>query len=389
MFVYLKGLGGEKEEVYIVENSVCNELKRFITEKYNLGEDEITLVYKGLKLFDDMTLKYYGIKPGCRIYYAIKKKRSRPNTAPDFLLQNSIYKSIEKDPSNRDEIKRGFRAASRPNRNLLHGEDQSKRAFYHKKYAHIISAKDNIAAIRSNVNYGRRNYISPKNRLSTLYIMNSRNRRDSLNKMPELRHAMNDPDYMNDLISFRSSPDRKKLESKLIDQALFKYEAIPDGQRTFYNHYSNVQKPFLDSLFDYDRYNKVFATIIPEKPEEPPTDPLPIVQEADQDDQIYQLFFGVNLNDDKKNGSANSKKARFNEGYMMIMEGIKLCNEAGVDLIYKKKPSFDALYNRELRQLERLGFTNKDKCKEALTEAKGNMYTAIKILKNDKKESEN
>ena len=385
MFVYLQSLGGDKEKVYIIENSVCNELKQHIIKKYNLEEEEITLVYKGLKLFDDITVKYYGIKPGCRIYYAIKKKRNRPSTAPDFFSQNSYSKTSERDISNHEESNRYHRSVSRVSRNMLHGEELNRKSLFHRKIPNSVSTKDNLKTF---MNSHRRHYIPPNNRLSTMFIMNSRNRRDPLNKMPEIRQAMNDPEYIKNLISFRSSPDRRKLESRLIDQAMSKFESIPDGQRTFFNHYSNVQKPFLDSLFDYERYNKVFATIIPEKPEAPISEPLPVVKESDQDDHIYQLFFGVNLNEERNSDSNDSKKARIEEGYLMIMEGIKLCKEAGVDLLYKKKPSFDTLYKKELRQLERLGYTNKDKCKEALNEAKGNMYTAIKILKNEKKENE-
>lgn len=372
--IFIKTTKGVLCDVTVNELSSVFQLKEEIVSEAKLevkSANQLHLIFRGLHLEDERTLKSYGIQDGCNVYMLFEKAKlaeppkPKEKPAPPMnnmfaMYQTPIGKAIMKIVEENPQI-----------------------------YVNMIT---NNPAFKS---------LAEQN--------------------PQFSHLLNDPDLLSDQIKMLQNPESMALAARSIDRMLDNVEVMPGGFQAVSKSISSIQDPLLDGLSEQFRLPQK-STTIPEVPlSEPSSEPLPLITTPQPS---FPPFMGNEFNDMNFNSGFGDFGLQMpnlpppmspfgnqamnpvlppplpSTGDKLIMDGIQTCEETGFDIlsIPGMAPLFKAFssvpktdlhfsneqlknrYRDELKELYEMGFSDLEGNIQALVHTDGNIDTAIDYI---------
>lgn len=377
--IFIKTTKGDLCDVSINQLATISQLKDEIINEAKLelsNQAQIHLIFRGKQLADDRTLKSYGIEEGSNIYMFFKLEKS----------PEAVQKTKSKTQAPMNGMMAMFQSPI--------GQSMMK----------II--EDNpqiyIDMITSNPAY-----------------------KNLAEQNPQLQHVLNDPELLSEQMKMMTNPENMGQTARTIDRMLDTVESMPGGFQALTKHYNELQDPLMEGLVNQMKIPQANKTNIPETPLlEPSSEPLPMSQSNNS--QIpFMPFLGNNPNSliDGLSGFGDfglnipnlppptqplqgksminpvipQQKVSPTEGEKLIMEGIKMCQESGFDIL--AIPGMDPLFKsyssvsksdlkfsqaqlenrfrKDLKELSEMGFHDQEININALLQTDGNLDTAI------------
>ena len=229
----------------------------------------------------------------------------------------------------------------------------------------------------------------------------------AMDKNPMLQHVLDDEGLLREHLSMASGDNFDQLAHSM-DSMLASVEALPGGFQAIAKSWNDFQNPILDDLKDQFR-GPVAATSIGEKPEKPCENPLPSFSNPGLFDQFgFNLFWpqemlprpDVNVGQEfmtrqvtsaieKIRETLEELKSGFNVDLVEVpgMEELKKLVRMSADEIERQSAKalsaseFRQKFAVQLKQMEAMGFSDRESNLRALEQTDGNVGMAIEWLR--------
>lgn len=207
---------------------------------------------------------------------------------------------------------------------------------------------------------------------------------------PQLQHTLNDEDLLSGQLSMMINPENSDIMARSIDRMMNSVETMPGGFQAL-NHGMHQFDPLMDNMLEQFGMGKkkIPTKIVESKASKPSDQPLPNITNQFRNENMFPFnLFGYQLEteNDPQVPEITECDTQTDEATQKIVNGIQKCIENGFNIL--DLPGTEGIrelfnnyteikYKSELKELEEMGFLNRDKNIIALEKSKGDLSSAI------------